>query len=96
MCVCEKERERICVCVCVCCVICEEGEGNRIGEKVGSNRAGRAFVNITWAASQHSCSPILGTHRTPASVHRRVFLSTACIINIVSPVVKEVPISIIV
>ena len=39
----------VCVCVCVCCVIC----GNRIGEKVGSDRAGRAFVNITRAASQH-------------------------------------------
>ena len=59
----------VCVCVCVCCVIFKEGEGNRIGERQGWED----FVNITRAASQHSCSPILGTHHAPASVHRRVF-----------------------
>ena len=103
--VCDRESMFVCVfvresgvlvCVCLCCVICEEGEGDRVGEKVGSDRAGRAFVNITRAASQHSCSPILGTDHAPASVRRRVFLSTACIISIYLPVIREVPISFIV
>ena len=66
----------------VCCMICEEQKGNRIGEKVGSDRAGKAFVNITQAAPQHSCSPILGTLHASTSVCRRVFFSMACIHNL--------------
>ena len=52
--------------MCVCCVICEErekGDGlRRNGGRGWGNRAGRAFVRIARAATQHSCGLSLGTY----------------------------------
>ena len=51
---------RVCVCVFVICEEREKGEGLR--RKWGRNRAGRAFVCIARAATQHSCGLSLGTY----------------------------------
>ena len=74
----------------------KKGKEIELGRKWGATGLGGLLSTLPGQPSQHSCSPILGTHHVPASVRRRVFLSTACIINIYLPVIREVPISFIV